>query len=209
MYSLPYFKEKDKQRIIDFIHQHPFAFICGADSSGIPVASQIPVFIDEIDGQLILSGHIMKKTDHHKAFEENKNVLCVFTGAHSYVSATWYSDPQQASTWNYMSVHARGELEFLDENGLIEVLKRTTLHFEKGNHASTTVFDNLPEEYRNKLIPAIVGFKIKVTEMDNVFKLSQNRDKHSYGHIIEKLSSQDADGKILAEEMKKRESELF
>src|SRR5688572_3332578 len=138
MYSLPYFKESDPGEIMRFIRKHPFAFLSGASATGIPVATQVPVFIEERDGSLFLTGHIMRQTDHHKAFAENAQVLCVFTGAHTYVSATWYSNPQQASTWNYMSVHVRGMLRFLDERGLIEVLKKTTLHFEEGNRDSST-----------------------------------------------------------------------
>jgi transcriptional regulator len=209
MYNLPYFKEKDQEKVLEFIHQHPFAFICGCTEDGKPVATQIPVFIEERNGKLFLSGHMMKQTDHHKAFEKNPNVLCVFTGHHSYVSATWYSDPHQASTWNYMSVHVKGQLKFLDEASLIQVLKKTSLHFENNNPQSSTVFDNLSEEYTVKLMKAIIAFEVAVESIDNVFKLSQNRDKESYHQIIDKLESQDADGKSIAEEMKKRSNQLF
>jgi transcriptional regulator len=209
MYNLPYFKEKDQRVVLDFIHQHPFAFICGCDENGKPVATQIPVFIGERAGQLFMTGHMMKQTDHHKAFEKNGSVLCVFTGPHTYVSASWYNNPHQASTWNYMSVHVKGQLKFLDEQGLIDVLKKTSLHFENNNQHSPTAFDNLPEEYRARLMKAIVAFEVEVKEMDHVFKLSQNRDKANYQQIIEKLEAQDADGKAIAEEMKKREGQLF
>jgi transcriptional regulator len=209
MYNLPYFKEGDHQIVLEFIHQHPFAFICGCDENNKPVATQIPVFIEERDGKLFLSGHMMKQTDHHKAFEKNQNVLCVFTGHHTYVSATWYSNPNQASTWNYMSVHVKGQMKFLDEGTLIEVLKKTSLHFENGNKQSSTVYENLPEDYRNRLIKAIVAFEVEVESIDNVFKLSQNRDKESYQHIIEKLNEQDADGKTIADEMNRRINNVF
>ncbi len=209
MYNLPYFKEEDQKVVLDFIHKYPFAFICGCDENNKPVATQIPVFIEERKDKLYMTGHMMRQTDHHKAFEKNENVLCVFTGNHTYVSATWYSDPHQASTWNYMSVHVKGKLRFLDEQGLINVLKKTTLHFENNDKNSTAVFDNLPEEYRNRLMKAIIAFEVEVEKIDNVFKLSQNRDKESYQHIIEKLKDQDAEGKVIAEEMKKRENELF
>ena len=209
MYNLPYFKEQDQQVVLDFIHKHPFAFIAGCDENAKPVATQIPVFIEEREGKLFMTGHMMKSTDHHKAFEKNSAVLCVFTGNHTYVSATWYSNPHQASTWNYMSVHVKGQLRFLDDAGLIDVLKKTSLHFENGNTESTTTYDNLPEEYTSKLIKAIVAFEVEVESIDNVFKLSQNRDKESYGHIIEKLKGQDEDGKVIAEEMKKRTQDLF
>lgn len=209
MYNLPYYKEKDQQVVLDFIHQHPFAFIAGCDEVNKPVATQIPVFIEEREGKLYLTGHMMKQTDHHKAFEKNAAVLCVFTGHHTYVSATWYSNPQQASTWNYMSVHVKGQLRFLDEQGLVDVLRKTSLHFENNDHHSTTAFDNLPADYTSRLMKAIVAFEVEVEEIDSVFKLSQNRDQKSYQNIIKKLEEQEGEAKAIAEEMKKREGDLF
>lgn len=208
MYNLPEFKEKDQQVILDFIRQHPFAFIAGCSEDGKPVATQIPVFIDDRDGKLFLSGHIMKNTDHHKAFLHNSNVLAVFTGSHTYVSASWYEEKEQASTWNYISVHAKGILKFLDEQALLDVLKRTTNHFENNPYSGAN-FEDISTEYIQRLAKAIIAFEVEVLQIDNVFKLSQNRDEKSYHNIIEKLDEQDADGKYIAEEMKKRTSQLF
>lgn len=204
MYDLPYYKEPNDQLIRRFIDEHPFAFLSGCDEEKKPVATQVPVFIEEKDGRKFLRGHIMRNTRHHKAFLTNEHVLVVFTGHHTYVSATWYSNPHQASTWNYMSVHARGIIRFLDDAGLEEVLRKTTLHFEKGNHQSTTIYDNLPASYTQKLMHAIVAFEIEVTELDHVFKLSQDRDEESYHNIIRQLREQGEDGRVIAAEMEKR-----
>lgn len=209
MYNLPYYKEHDAQIIQKFIDEHPFAFLSGCDSENKPVATQVPVFMEETDGRKIMRGHIMKNTDHHKAFMHNEHVLVVFTGHHTYVSATWYSNPYQASTWNYMSIHAKGIIRFLDDTALEDVLRKTSLHFENHNQQSTTVFDNLPVAYREKLMKAIVAFEIEVKEMDNVFKLSQDRDAKSYHNIKVKLSDQDKDGQVIASEMEKRTKNLF
>ena len=209
MYDLPYHKEKNEQVIKEFIARYPFAFLTGCDSENKPVATQVPVFIEEKEGKKILRGHIMKNTDHHKALLHNNKVLVVFTGHHTYVSATWYSNPHQASTWNYMSVHAKGIIRFLDDTALADVLRKTTLHFENHNQQSTTIFDNLPSEYKQKLMKAIVAFEIEVKEMDTVFKLSQDRDAKSYDNIKEQLKEQGEDGQVIAAEMEKRTKEVF
>lgn len=209
MYNLPYFKEKEGEVVIEFMRNHPFVFLSGVDEANKPVATQIPVFIDEKDGKLFLTGHIMKNTDHHKAFEKNSNVLAVFTGPHVYVSATWYDDPHQASTWNYMSVHVKGTIRFGNADDLVAILKRLTLHYENNNTASTTVFDNLPSEYTGRLMKAIIAFEVEVTSIENVFKLSQNRDEKSFHNIMAKLQEQGSDGQFIAREMKKRQQQLF
>ena len=209
MYNLPYFKEEDGEVVLEFMRKHPFVFLSGVNDENKPVATQVPVFIDEKDGKLFLTGHIMKNTDHHKAFEQNPNVLAVFTSPHTYVSGTWYDDPHQASTWNYISVHAKGAIRFGDYNDLVAILKRLTLHYENNNGASTTIFDNLSSKYKEPLLKAIIAFEVEITSIDNVFKLSQNRDEKSFRNIMAKLKEQGHDGQFIAEEMKKRQQQLF
>lgn len=209
MYNLPYHKEKNETVINEFIAKYPFAFLSGSDNENKPVATQVPVFIEEKDGRKILRGHIMKNTDHHKAFMHNPNVLVVFTGHHTYVSATWYSNPHLASTWNYMSVHVKGVIRILDDASLIETLRMTSLHFENYNQQSTTIYDNMPADYTQRMMKAIVAFEIEVKEMDTVFKLSQDRDAESYDSIINHLKQQGESGQVIAEEMEKRKHLVF
>ena len=209
MYDLPYHKENDEQAIKAFVDKYPFAFLTGVDEHNKPVVTQVPVFIEEKEGRKIMRGHIMKDNDHHRAFLHNPNVLVVFTGHHTYVSATWYSNPYLASTWNYMSVHVKGIIRFLDDKALDDVLRKTTLHFENYNPDSTTVFDNLPAEFKKRVMHMIVAFEIEVQEIDTVFKLSQDRDLQSYRNIILKLREQGEAGQVIAEEMEKREKAVF
>lgn len=209
MYNVPYFKENNEQIINEFIGNYPFAFLTGVDSESKPVVTQVPVFIEEINGRKILRGHIMKNTDHHKAFLQNENVSVVFSGHHTYVSGTWYSDPHTASTWNYMSVHARGKIRFLDDDALIDVLRMTTLYFENNDQQSATIYDNLTADYTEKLMKAIVAFEIEIEKLDAVFKLSQNRDRASYLNIIKQLKQQGESGQVIADEMEKRIKVLF
>lgn len=209
MYNFSYFKEKNKQTLLDFIADNPFAFMTGSYKSGKQVATQVPVLFEERNGELYLQGHIMRSTDHHKAFIENPNALIVFTGPSCYVSASWYSNPQIGSTWNYMSVHICGQVNFMSNDELIQFMRKLTLKFENFNTQSLTIYDNLPEHFLNKMMPAIVGFEIKADSIENVFKLSQNRDEKSYLNIISKLDERGGDSSLIASEMKKRKAELF
>ncbi|MBS4065804.1 MAG: FMN-binding negative transcriptional regulator [Chitinophagaceae bacterium] len=208
MYNLPHFKEPDPQVVLNFVKQHPFAMLIGVDAELKPVATQVPVFIDDRNGQLFLTGHIQRKTDHHKAFEQNPNVLAVFTGAHTYVSASWYEDKQVASTWNYMSVHAKGVLRFLSTEELYEVLKRTTHHFENNPHSPSLV-EKLSDEYVQNNMKAIIAFEVEVKEINHVFKLSQNRDEKSYDAIVDQLKEQGGDAKEISGIMEARKHKVF
>ncbi|HEY2721944.1 MAG TPA: FMN-binding negative transcriptional regulator [Chitinophagaceae bacterium] len=210
MYNYPHYKEHDRKKLLQFMLDHPFITLIGCDNARRIEATQIPVLVEEREGKVFISGHIARKSDHHKVFEENPSVLALFTGAHTYVSGSWYTgNPQQASTWNYISIHARGQIKFLDESFLIELLRKLSLHFEKNNTDSSTVYDNLPADYREKLIKAILAFEIEVTEMENVYKLSQNRDEKSYDNIVVQLKQQEGDAKEIGELMEKRKSTVF
>lgn len=207
MYNIPYFKETDREGMLRFMRQHPFALLTGC-ADNRPVATQVPLLVTEREGRLYLQGHFMRQTDHHKAFGANPQALCVFTGAHTYVSASWYNQPQTASTWNYMTLHARGRLQFLDEAGLLQVLSQTTALFEN-NPRSPAAFEKLPADYINRLKGAIVAFEVAVEELDHIVKLSQNRDRESYENIIRHLSAGTPDARVIAREMQDRLPKLF
>lgn len=192
---------------MEFMRAHPFVTLMGVDAGHKPVATQVPVLFAEKDGGLVLRGHIMKGNDHHKAFLENPHALVLFTGPHCYVSASWYVNPQQGSTWNYMSVHAKGELIFLDDAELPMLLDELTSQYEKAG--SPSLYKNLPAEYITRLSKAISAFEIGITAIEHVFKLSQNRDQQSFQSILQHLEKGDANEKAIAEEMRKRKEQFF
>lgn len=206
MYDLPHFKAADNQEVIDFMKAHPFVFLCGSDANGKPAATQVPVLLEERDGLLYLQGHVMRKQSHTTAFQQNPQVLAVFSGAHTYVSASWYTNKQGGSTWNYQNVQAAGTLTFLDDAGLHDLLTRLTLHFEGPD--SPSLVKDMSDAYMTSMKKAIVAFEIEVKTVDHVFKLSQNRDRESYKSIIRHLSEGDADAKQVAEIMAGRQEKV-
>ena len=201
MYSLPYYKAENTAQVIEFMQQHPFVMLI---SRGLefPVATQVPVLMEERDGKIILRAHIMRKTDHHLALEKNGNVLVVFSGAHTYVSASWYASQQTASTWNYRAVHAQGKLKFTTSKDLLQLLTDLTDTFEN-NPDSPALVKHLSDEYIQSLLKAIVGIEIEIKNISHVFKLSQNQDEADRQSIIQHLSERDADAKEVAGVMSK------
>jgi transcriptional regulator len=204
MYKLDYFTEKDNERVIQFMKDNPFAIITAVGEK-YPVASHIPLDIISESGKMFFEGHIMRNTDHHKAFEKNENVLVIFNGPHCFVSASWYIGVPSASTWNYMTVHAKGKISFLDGEGTMRMIRSITDKYE--GKESSAAFDNLAPEYINRLVKSIVGFRIEVESVDNVFKLSQNHEEETRQSIIEHLEKrEDENSREIAEEMKKSKS---
>jgi transcriptional regulator len=203
MYDITYFKASNHQEVLDFMQAHPFVTICGVDTNGLPVATHIPVLIKIEQDKIIISGHVMRKQDHSIAFESNKNVLVIFSAPSAFVSANWYTTKNMGSTWNYQTVHARGDLEMKDEAHLRKLLTDLTLYFEK-DPASPTQVSNLSETYMQQNMKAIYSFEIVVTQLQHVFKLSQNRDDASHANIQTELNKGDAACQYMAAAMKRK-----
>jgi transcriptional regulator len=184
MYKLPHYTINERTTLIDFCKEIPFAFVTGIGSE-FPVATQLPLDIVEENGTLLLRGHLMRKTDHHLAFDKNENVLVIFNSPHAYIDANWYTEPAQGSTVNYISVHAKGKIKFTDDAGTYAAVKKITEKHIDVNSAAG--FKNISEDYLTTMIKAIVGFTIEVEDLQGVFKLSQNKLLEDKKNIIKKL----------------------
>lgn len=202
MYDIPYFKANNHNEVLQFMQANPFVTICGIDANGFPVATHIPVLIREENEKITISGHMMRKQDHTIAFEKNKNVLVIFSAPSAFVSADWYTEKSMGSTWNYQTVHAKGQLEIKDDGHLLKLLTDLTLHFEKNEDAPTQV-KNLSPEYMQQNMKAIYSFDIVVQDLQHVFKLSQNRDEVSFENIQKELNKGNAACKYMAAAMKR------
>ncbi len=203
MYHIPYFKANNHQEVLAFMQANPFVTLCGVDANGFPVATHVPVLIIIEDEKITISGHLMRKQDHANAFEINKNVLVIFSAPSAFVSANWYTQKNMGSTWNYQTVHAKGQLEIKDQAHLFNVLTELSLHFEKDVDAPTQV-KNLSPEYMEQNMKAIYSFDIVVQDLQHVFKLSQNRDEASQANIQSQLEKGDAACKYMAAAMQKK-----
>jgi transcriptional regulator len=202
MYDIPYFKADHPDEVLAYMRTHPFALICGVDADAKPVATQVPFLFEQRGDKLFLQGHFMKKQDHTNAFLKNPNVLVVFSGAHTYVSASWYENKQTASTWNYQSVQAGGLIHFQDSSFLHHLLTRLTETFETPD--SPSLVQRMDPAYVQQMMQAIVAFEIEVLLVRHVFKLSQNRDKKSRENIISHLGAQEGDALEIARLMEEK-----
>lgn len=208
MYKTKHFNTAEQQTVIAFMQAHPFVLICGSGKDGVPVATHVPVLLEERDGRIFLGGHFMRKQDHTRVFSENPNALVIFTAAHAYISASWYTDPKKVSTWNYQAVHATGTLRFTTDDELYAMLVKLTRHFE-GSDDSPALVPKMDEQYLQNNMKAIIGFEIEVTDLAHVFKLSQNRQKSDYDRVIAALENGGEESRAVALEMQKNRDQVF
>ena len=201
MYIPDIYKNENRSEILRFIEENSFAILVNQSNNKIN-ATHIPLFIEESNNnQLILSGHISKLNPQCENFAENGNVLAIFSGAHSYISSSWY-DYEEVPTWNYMAVHVEGKIEILNEEQKLLHLENLVNKYEKNSEKPIST-KSLSKETMSQA-NGIQAFNIIVTNIDAVKKLSQNKSENNKKSIIshlEKLGNEGA--KCIANEMKK------
>lgn len=201
MYIPDIYRNENRSEILHFIEENGFAILVN-QSNGKINATHIPLFIEEsTNDQLILSGHISKLNPQSENFAENGKVLAIFSGAHSYISSSWY-DYEEVPTWNYLAVHVEGKIEILNEEQKLLHLENLTNKYEKNseNPISTKTLSEKTMRQAN----GIVAFNIIVENIEAVKKLSQNKSENNKKSIISHLENIDNEGsKNIANEMKK------
>jgi transcriptional regulator len=182
MYTPQAFRETDDATLHDFIDQHPFAIVASANGTEIQ-ASHLPLLLDRESG--LLWGHMAKANNHCRDLLQGP-VLCVFSGPFAYVSPQWYGEPNTVPTVNYVAVHVHGNATLVEEPGVLrELLGRQTQAFETGDPAWSV--DDLDEDFLEKLLKMIVGFRIDIQRIDGKWKLSQNHSEQRRRRVVESL----------------------
>jgi transcriptional regulator len=203
MYINNHFSVAEQADILAFMQSNSFATICGIGEDGAPVATHVPVMISFRENKLFLQAHIMRKQAHTDAFEHNDKVMAIFNGPHAYISAKHYEPQNTASTWNYSAVHAKGIIRFLGDTELYTMLKNLTAQFEQ-DPGSPSLMQHMSEDYIQSNMKAIIAFEIEVTQLQHVFKWSQNKPSHIQDNIIQTLAKGTLEEQLAAKEMKKR-----
>jgi transcriptional regulator len=178
MYVPPAFKDDDLESIRATIRAARLANLVTATADG-PIATPLPLFLEESEGeQGVLYGHVAKANPQWRSAPIGE-ALAIFMGPEAYITPSWYATKQEAGkvvpTWNYISVHAYGPVEFFQEaERLLEVVTRLTSIHEKSRETSWAVSD-APADFIGSQLRAIVGVRIPVTRFEGKRKMSQNR----------------------------------
>jgi transcriptional regulator len=151
----------------------------------------------EKDDKLILSSHLARADEQWKDLENNK-VLVIFSEPHAYISPSHYDSKLSVPTWNYISVHAYGQAELINEQGAVmQLLEATIDQYETAYQAQ---WSSLSLDFKTKMSKGIVAFQVKVEELQAKKKLSQNKTEAEQSRIIETLStSTDTNEQLIAE----------
>jgi transcriptional regulator len=199
MYIIKFFREDNRERVLEFIRQNDFATLVAYDGEK-PVASHLLMELVEDGENLWINGHMSRANPLWKMFEKNPEVLVIFQGPHTYISPTWYNHVN-VPTWNYQSVHVYGKPRMIaDNNETYGILKRLISRYET---STPYKLETLPQDFVEKEMRGVAAFQLEVTRVEANYKLSQNRDDESYRSILAHLEQRaDDDSHEVAKAMK-------
>ncbi|MDI9355947.1 MAG: FMN-binding negative transcriptional regulator [Chitinophagaceae bacterium] len=202
MYIPKMFQVEGGKEVKEFMQKNNFATVIVSEEN-VPYATHIPLLMEEKKEDIFFSGHVSIGNKLWKYIEKNKNALVIFQGPHSFVSSSWY-EKENVSTWNYQAVHCYTEGRILTGEELEKQVSSLTQYYEK-NMVNPRYYENLTDTFKQKELRGIMGFMLRVKDIQAAYKLSQNRNTTDYQNIINQLEKQtDQGSKGIAEEMKKR-----
>lgn len=197
MFVRPCWQPTSSQDTLDIIEQNPWALLVSNGTDG-PFATNLPLLIDrsvgsEQDGHTVLVGHIARANEHTRVLAtQDTNVLAIFEGPWSYVTASWYLERDMPSTYYYTAVHCYGTVEMQGEPALDESLEALTMRMES-RYPDGWRTDEIPRGEITRRFAGIAGFRIHVTRMEAKFKLGQDeplQDALAVASVLETHESQ-------------------
>jgi len=169
-----------------------FALMITADDTGAPFATHLPILVDERRGPLgTLRGHVARANPHWRHLAAGRPTLVVFSGAHAYVSPSWYATHPAVPTWNYVAVHASGTGALVEDAEQVRALLADLVHVYESPGPEAWSFEALPADYVAGMQRGIVAFEIPIARLEGKAKLSQNRDAVDRGRTREALAASD------------------
>jgi transcriptional regulator len=178
MYNPVHYREERPEMLAGAIRDIKFAILVTPTRDGIKV-THLPLILKGEPGAYVLEGHVARPNDHWGALDPALPSVAIFQGPHAYVSPSWYEAKREhgkvVPTWNYVTVHAHGTLERVDDQtALLAHLNDLTNANEAGRAEPWSVSD-APATYVAQMMRAIVGLRLRVERLEGKWKMSQNR----------------------------------
>lgn len=178
---------------VSIVHEYPFGQLVTTHDD-LPFATSAPMYLQEApSGEMQLIGHMARHNPHAATLTSGQKALAIFHGPDTYVSASWYRDQRTVPTWNYIAAQVRGVLEPVDDDEeQLDIMRITIARSEAVNRGTAWALEDAPDGKVESLLPHIRSFRISVTRIDAVTKLSQTQSIADQDRVISALEERGA-----------------
>jgi transcriptional regulator len=202
MYLPPAFRDDELPSLHQSMRHARLANFVTATTEGL-IGTPLPLLLAADEGPYgTLYGHVARANSQWQHAPVGE-AMAMFMGPDAYVSPSFYPSKAEhhrhVPTWNYISVHAYGPVEFFDDaSRLLDVVSRLTSLHENGRKEPWAVTD-APEEFIAAQLRGIVGIRLPITRIDGKRKMSQNRSAEDRAGVVSGLTASDrASDRIVA-----------
>lgn len=210
LYVPKFFNQEKVEEAIALINSNPLGLLISAESSLLSRESQLELThlpftvrsVSEDGSEITLITHMAKANDQVAQLESTGKCTVVFTSKHdSYVSASWYEQKKInhkiVSTWDYSTVHAHGEVKIVrdDKEWMLQLLNDVVDDHE-GNRPKDTLVEEIwkvgdaPRPYLDVMMDRIVGVEIRVTKIEHIVKMNQNKPANEVKKLIQSYKAE-------------------
>jgi len=173
MYQPPHFKSGDRAVAARLMREHPFASLVSNDDNGLPFVTHLPLHLEERDEGFFLLGHCAKPNPHWRYLQQRPTAVVTFLGPHAYQSPRIYPDLARVPSWNYLAVHCTVSAALVEDPPAKDSLLKKLIGDHEPPYAEQ--WRGLGEEFAHKMLAGIVGFELKVVDLQCKLKLNQHR----------------------------------
>jgi len=193
MYNPAHFAESRPEVLRALIEQYPLATLISPGGGQLCV-THLPLLYSS-DAGVVLRGH-MARANHHWQDHAGGEALAIFHGPQHYISPSWYPSKTEhgkvVPTWNYVTVHARGTLQFIHDPAWLLDNVRALTHAQERQQPQPWSVDDAPNDYIGQILNAIVGVELHVTAIEGKWKVSQNRPRKDREAVVAALQDRGA-----------------
>jgi transcriptional regulator len=178
----------DHDQLHGLMREYNFAILV-TQHEGAPFATHLPFMLDAERGPHgTLLAHMARANPQWRDFSAGGEALVIFQGPHAYISPSWYEAHPSVPTWNYAVVHAYGVPRPIEDHGTLYRMLEALVDTHEAGFAQPWRME-LPDDYMDKMMRAVIGFEIEITRLEGKLKLSQNRSEHDQRRVAEMLAS--------------------
>ena len=202
MYRPAAFDIADLPELHDLVASSGAAHLVSLTRHGL-VGSVVPLLLDPDRGPFgTLVGHLARANDHWRDATPGVESMAIFAGPDAYISPSWYATKRETAkvvpTWNYVAVHAYGELVVHDDPVWLEDLVRRLTDRHEASRDEPWSVDDAPADFVRRQLRAIVGIELPITRLEGKAKLSQNRPAADVAGAVAGLAAGSADEQAVA-----------
>jgi transcriptional regulator len=202
MYQPAHFREDRLEVQHAMIRAHSLGLLITAGPGGLQ-ANHVPFLVDA-DGSERgkLRAHLARANPQLDELAAVTECMVVFQGPQTYISPSLYPTKHEhgkaVPTWNYITVHAWGRPQVIDDAAwLRRQVEDLTSHKEGARPAPWAVSD-APEPYVAAQLKGIVGIEIPIARIEGKWKVSQNRPAVDQAGVVTGLRGDGGDAIMAA-----------